>query len=292
MRLTVLIAGCSRRLRESVWRKFASRPAVARSAPRAVARRGTAASLVAGVATGHRAAAGIAERPAGADTSDARRRVAESPQNFSTSCILGGRCATARRSIAGGPGLLRGRARIAGTRAWRGAQPRSPSPHASAGLPQSRPRSGPRSNPKPPVPSRSWRRSPAARQARTLRIPSPTMKSESGSRKLLSDAAVSGKAWARYSCRSTASSAQQRSADRSTSIIRSLAKPYPASPEAHFAVALCGLRRANTTRRRQSTPALIEVDRALGTEARLGARGASQGRHPCAQLRPTRPLLS
>jgi Flp pilus assembly protein TadD len=80
--------------------------------------------------------------------------------------------------------------------------------------------------------------------------------------KLLSDAAVSGQGVGEVFLQINRFFAQQPERRQVYDIIRSLAKPYPASPEAHFAVAYAAFG-AQIPPSQGVDPALIEVNRAL-----------------------------
>jgi len=80
--------------------------------------------------------------------------------------------------------------------------------------------------------------------------------------KLLSDAAVSGQGVGEVFLQINRFFAQQPERRQVYDIIRSLAKPYPASPEAHFAVAYAAFG-AQIPASQGVDPALVEVNRAL-----------------------------
>jgi Flp pilus assembly protein TadD len=80
--------------------------------------------------------------------------------------------------------------------------------------------------------------------------------------KLLSDAAVSGQGVGEVFLQINRFLAQQPEHTQVYDIVRSLAKPYPASAEAHFAVAYAALN-ARVPAVQGVDPALAEVDRAL-----------------------------
>ena len=80
--------------------------------------------------------------------------------------------------------------------------------------------------------------------------------------KLLSDAAVSGQGVGEVFLQINRFFAQQPERRQVYDIIRSLAKPYPASPEAHFAIAYSAFV-AQVPPSQGVDPALVEVNRAL-----------------------------
>ena len=80
--------------------------------------------------------------------------------------------------------------------------------------------------------------------------------------KLLSDAAVSGQGVGEVFLQINRFLAQQPERKQVYELIRSLAKPYPASPEAHFAIAYAAYG-AEIPASHGVDPALVEVDRAL-----------------------------
>ena len=101
--------------------------------------------------------------------------------------------------------------------------------------------------------------------------------------KLLSDAAVSGQGVGEVFLQINRYFAQQPERKQVYELIRSLAKPYPANPEAHFAVAYSAFG-AEIPASEGVDPALAEVNRALELKPGLGAGGAAQGRYPRARF--------
>ena len=80
--------------------------------------------------------------------------------------------------------------------------------------------------------------------------------------KLLSESAVSGQGVGEIFLQINRFFAQQPERRQIYDIVRSLAKPYPASPEAHFAIAYAALS-AEIPASQGVDPALVEIDRAL-----------------------------
>ena len=235
-------------------------PFAARAAGRRGRRRVRAAGAVAGVAQqppsgerrSHRGGQGPA--PGG-----------EWPRTFRGSLLqvhAGGSRAPARRHAGCGPGLLRGGARIAGSArgtARDGNRAGRPPARTRRGVRHALGRARPRSH--APEAGR-WRRSPAARRARTLAESGVDDEIRDRLEKLLSDAAVSGQGVGEVFLQINRFLAQQPEHKQVYELVRSLAKPYPANPEAHFAVAYAAFA-AEIPASEGVDPALSEVNRAL-----------------------------
>ena len=174
------------------------------------------------------------------------------------------------------------RARPARDRDRAGRPPARPSP-------SSRPRCGPSSIPRPRARSRSLRRSPAASPGKDLAEPGVDDEIRGRAREAAERRRGLGPAAsARCSCRSTGSS--RSNPDKADLRARARARQAVSGQSGGaFRCRATPRYTAEIPRQRRRRPGAVGSRRRARAEARLGARGAAQGRYPRAASPATRP---